>query len=211
MDSLVETCAPPRAAEVESSAYPVQRRDRTTISRCLSLLLTLSAAILFGVTHAEDGTAADDVSAAQMQSLDEQVQEIKSNVLGIAAELSRLEEVLLYPSNTQVAVFVSLADEDDSRLDSVQIQIDGESVAHHIYSFKELEALQKGGVQRLYTGNLSTGEHRLEVSVSGKLSNGKDFSTSETFSFEKDVEPKLVGLSLALNETGDARIQLGGR
>jgi hypothetical protein len=171
----------------------------------------LSAAILFGVTHAEDGTAADDVSAAQMQSLDEQVQEIKSNVLGIAAELSRLEEVLLYPSNTQVAVFVSLADEDDSRLDSVQIQIDGESVAHHIYSFKELEALQKGGVQRLYTGNLSTGEHRLEVSVSGKLSNGKDFSTSETFSFEKDVEPKLVGLSLALNETGDARIQLGGR
>jgi hypothetical protein len=145
-----------------------------------------------------------------MQSLDEQVQEIKSDVLGIAAELSRLEEELLYPSNTQVAVFVSLAEGESLRLDSVQIQIDGELVAHHIYSFKELEALQKGGVQRIYTGNLPTGEHRLEVSVAGKLPSGEDFSGTQSFGFDKDVEPKLVGITLAGQASGDASIQLGG-
>ncbi len=145
-----------------------------------------------------------------MQSLDEQVQEIKSDVLSIAAELSGLEEKLLYPSNTQVAVFVSLAEGETFRLDSLQVQIDGERVAHYIYSFKELEALQKGGVQRIYTGNIPTGEHQLEVSVAGKLSGGKDVVATESFNFYKDVEPKLVAITLAGQDSGEARIQLGG-
>ncbi len=149
-------------------------------------------------------------SREQMQSLDEQVQEIKSDVLSIAAELSRLEEKLLYPSNTQVALFVSLGEGQDFRLDSVRIQIDGELVAHHIYSFKELEALKKGGVQRIYTGNLPTGEHQLEVSVAGKLPGGRDLSGTESFSFSKEVEPKLVGITLAGRDSGAASIELGG-
>ena len=85
-----------------------------------------------------------DAAREQMKGLDEQVQEIKSDVLSIAAELNQLEEKLLYPSNTQVAVFVALAEGETFRLDAVQIQIDGQLVAHYIYSFKELEALQKG-------------------------------------------------------------------
>ena len=151
------------------------------------------------------------VSKEQMQGLDEQVQEIKSDVLGIAAELSRLEEKLLYPSNTQVAVFVSVAEGETFRLDSVQIRIDGEAVAHHIYSFKELEALQKGGVQRIYTGNVRTGEHQLEVSTAGKLSGGGDFSETQSFSFSKEVEPSLLGITLADPSSGDAGIRLGGQ
>ena len=149
-------------------------------------------------------------SKEQMRSLDEQVQEIKSDVLDISAQLSRLEEKLLYPSNTQVALFVSLPKGETSRLDSVRIQIDGEPVAHHIYSFKELEALKKGGVQRIYTGNVSTGEHQLEVSVGGKLPGGSDFSGTQSFSFTKEVEPKLIGLELAGQASGAASIQLGG-
>ena len=80
--------------------------------------------------------------------------EIKSDVLGIAAELGNLEERLLYPSHTQVAVFVALERDDGFRLDAVQIELNGEQASHHIYSFKELEAMQKGGVQRIYTGNV---------------------------------------------------------
>jgi len=154
---------------------------------------------------------AQEVSATQMQGLDEQVQEIKSDVLRIAAELSQLEEMLLYPSNTQVTVFVSLAEDESSRLDSVQLQIDGELVAHHIYSFKELEALKKGGVQRVYTGNIPTGEHRLDVSISGKLPSGRDFGGTETIQFEKGVEPELVSIKLGATDLGGATIQVGGR
>jgi len=163
---------------------------------------------LLGIIHCPP-VGADELSRKQMQGLDEQVQEIKSDVLRIASELSLLEEKLLYPSNTQVAVFVSLAEGETFRLDSVQIQIDGKLVAHHIYSFKELEALQKGGVQRIYTGNIPTGEHGLEVSVAGKLPGGGEVSGTESFSFSKDAEPKLVGITLAGQDSGDASIQLG--
>ena len=152
---------------------------------------------------------AEDISQQQMRSLDEQVQEIKSDVLSIAAELSQLEEKLLYPSNTQVAVFVSLADDQEFRLDAVQLSINGELVAHYIYSFKELEALKNGGVQRIYTGNVPTGEHEIGVSVIGKLPSGKDYSNSGTFAFTKGVEPKLLGLTLAGSDSGTSGIQLG--
>ena len=101
---------------------------------------------------------AQESDQQQMRGLDEQVQEIKSDVLSISEELSRLEEKLLYPSGTQVAVFVSLVEGDPMRLDAVRLQIDGQLVAHHIYSSKELTALRKGGVQRLYVGNVTTGE-----------------------------------------------------
>jgi hypothetical protein len=152
---------------------------------------------------------AQDMSQQQMRSLDEQVQEIKSDVLSIAAELSQLEEKLLYPSNTQLAVFVSLAENEAFRLDAVQVSINGELVAHYIYSFKELEALKNGGVQRIYTGNVPTGEHEIGVSVVGKLPSGKDYSNSGTFAFTKGIEPKLLGLTLAGTESGTSGIQLG--
>lgn len=153
--------------------------------------------------------SAQELSREQMKGLDEQVQEIKSDVLGIAAELNTLEERLLYPSNTQVAVFVALAEEEDIRLDAVEISINGEPVAHHIYSFKELEALQGGGVQRIYTGNIPTGSHQIEVSVLGKLPSGKEVAETGTFGFDKDVEPALVGVTLAGVSAGNSGIKVG--
>jgi hypothetical protein len=152
--------------------------------------------------------AAKPGSQQQMKGLDEQIQEVKSDVLSIAAELSQLEEKLLYPSGTQVAIFVTLAKADPMRLDAVRLQIDGQLVAHYIYSFKELEALRKGGVQRIYVGNVASGDHQLEVLVEGKREGGADFSSTQSFTFRKDVKPKLVGLTLA-GANASAPITLG--
>jgi len=152
--------------------------------------------------------SADDSARAQMKGLDEQVQEVKSDVLSIAADLNQLEEKLLYPSDTHLAVFVQLAHGETLRLDAVQIQIDGQLASHYIYSFKELDALRKGGVQRIYSGNIATGAHEIAVSVSGKLANGKDFSQSEHFPFTKEIKPKLLGVSLAGPESPQAGIHL---
>jgi hypothetical protein len=141
--------------------------------------------------HAQDGYR------EQMKGLDEQVQEVKSDVLSISAELSQLEEKLLYPSDTHFAVFVQLAKGDTLRLDSVELRVDGQPAAHYIYSFKELEALQKGGVQRLHTGNIASGQHQLEVIAKGKLASGEDYSRTETIAFAKEIKPKLLGLTVA--------------
>ena len=152
---------------------------------------------------------ADESARAQMKGLDEQVQEVKTDVLSIAAELNQLEEKLLYPSDTHLAVFVSLAHGETLRLDAVQIQIDGHLATHYIYSFKELDALRRGGVQRVYSGNIATGTHEIEVSVSAKLANGKDYTRTERFSFTKEIKPKLLGVMLAGPDTPQPGIHLG--
>jgi hypothetical protein len=153
----------------------------------------------------------EEISAdqRQMRGLDEQIQDIKSDSLRMAAELNQLEEKLLYPSGTQVAIFVELAKGDTMRLDAVRLQIDGQLVAHYIYSAKELQALRKGGVQRIYVGNVATGDHKLDVFVDGKLEGGADFSRTGQFSFRKEVKPKLVGLTLAGPRSGNTPITLG--
>jgi hypothetical protein len=152
---------------------------------------------------------ADESARAQMKGLDEQVQEVKSDVLSIAAELNQLEEKLLYPSDTHLAVFVSLAQGETLRLDAVQIQIDGRPATRYIYSFKELDALRRGGVQRIYSGNIATGTHEIEVAVSGKLANGKDYTQTERFPFTKEIKPKLLGVKLAGPDAAQPGIHLG--
>lgn len=173
----------------------------------MSRLIRISMLILLSCNPIV--AAAQDLSGADMRSLDGQVQEIKSDVLNIASELSNLEERLLYPSNTQISVFVAVDDGADFRLDSVQIEINGELATHHIYSFKELEALRKGGVQRIYTGNIVTGSHQLRVTMMGKLENGKDFDASNSFEFAKGVKPKTLGITLAGPQFGANGIQVG--
>ncbi|MGB9123095.1 MAG: hypothetical protein WCE73_20940 [Candidatus Angelobacter sp.] len=200
-------------------------KNRAHLSVVSALVLALSfvalsglhAAPLQGNKSAErtDGKKTEQKSAAatpdqrQMRDLDEQVQQTKSDVLSIAAELNQLEEKLLYPSGTQVAIFVALAKGDELRLDAVRLQIDGQLVAHYIYSAKELEALRKGGVQRIYVGNVATGDHKLNVLVDGKLKSGSDFNRTEHFTFHKEVKPKLVELTVAGPDAGSSPITLG--
>ena len=175
--------------------------EMSRLSRILLLLLLTGSLVTT--------SSAQNISGDELRSLDGQVQEIKSDVLDIASELSNLEERLLYPSNTQIAVFVSMAKNEDFRLDAVQIEIDGELATHHIYNFQELEALHKGGVQRAYTGNIVTGEHELRVTMIGKLANGKDFNESDSFAFSKGVKPKTLGITLAGPGLGKSEIQVG--
>lgn len=153
--------------------------------------------------------SAENISGDNTRSLDGQVQEIKSDVLNIASELSNLEERLLYPSGTQIAVFVSMAEAEKFRLDAVQIEINGELATHHIYSFNELEALQKGGVQRLYTGNIPSGDHQLNVTMIGKLKNGTDFNASDSFVIAKGIKPKALGITLSRPDSGSSGIKVG--
>lgn len=163
-------------------------------------------AILAACLALPAGAAPRDDDTSRMKSLDEQIQEVKSDVLAISEELSRLEEKLLFPSGTQVAVFVALEKGDAMRLDAVRLHIDGELVTHYIYAAKELEALRRGGVQRLYVGNVATGEHRIDVLIEGLRADGSEFSRSESFAFRKEIEPELVGLTFSDSDSDAPRI-----
>lgn len=201
MDPLSESTSP----TIRRRASPGNRAlDRTTAGVVFALVCALLDAN--GVRANPD----EQQPKEPVQSLDEQVQEMKSDVLGIAAELRSLEEKLLFPSNTQVSIFVSLPAGQPFRLDSMKLRIDGKPVANHIYSLKELEALDRGGVQRIYTGNVAAGAHELDVEVAGKSPGGGPFEKVEHLRFEKAVEPRFVELSLVERESGAVEIELEG-
>lgn len=186
------------------------------------VVLVIACALLCSGMPAATKAEAGPPAAADMKSLDEQVQEVKTDVLAIAAELRNLEEKLIYPSNTQVAVFVSMktAGGDSSAsaesgeelqsvpIDAARISIDGEPVSQHLYSFKELQALARGGVQRIYTGNLRTGKHLLEVEISGSTRAGETASQTHSLEFEKAVDPKSLGIVLRGESASSMQIEI---
>ena len=157
--------------------------------------------IIYLAVSLASAASAEEVSRDEIKGLDEQVQDIKKDVLNLS------EEKLLFPSNTQVSLFVSMHKGDDFRLDSVQLKLDDKVVAQHLYTFRELEALQMGGVQRLYTGNIVTGEHELVVSYIGKAPAGGEYTRSGTYRISKDVGPKFVEIKIAGPESTEQDLQ----
>ncbi len=125
----------------------------------------------------------------QFKGLDEQIQDIKGDVLDIAVQLKDLEERLLFPSNTQISLFFSIRDNAEFRLDSVDVNVDDLEAVRHLYSYKELDALQHGGAQRLYTGNLTSGTHDFDIVYRGKDRSGDMVERTASFSLSKGVGP----------------------
>ena len=149
---------------------------------------------------------AAEVSGEQIKGLDEQVQDIKKDVLELTSELTRLEEKLLFPSNTQVSLFVSLVGDKGFVLDSMQIKLDNKIVSQHLYTYKELEALRSGGVQRIYTGNIKTGDHDLVASFIGRSKSGNEYQRSESFTVTKAVGPKFVEIQITGDSASDQTV-----
>lgn len=136
-------------------------------------------------------------AAPDTRALDEEIQAIKKDVVDLNRDLFVLEEELLFPANTQVAVFLSMDVGEFFALDTVELRLDDKQVAKHLYTPREAEALLKGGVQRLYLGNLRVGEHELVALFTGKGPNGQDYTRGAQLKFEKSVGAKYLELKIS--------------
>ena len=139
---------------------------------------------------------ADGEPPADTRALDETVQDLKKDVVDLNKELFVLEEELLFPANTQVAVFVSMDIGEFFALDSLTLKIDNKEVANYLYTPREAEALLKGGVHRVYLGNLKVGEHQLVAFFNGKGPNTRDYKRGANLKFEKGVGAKYLELKI---------------
>jgi hypothetical protein len=146
-------------------------------------------------TPAPAASAAPD-AAGDTRGLDEQVQGLKKDVVDLNRDLFILEEELLFPANTQVAVFLAVDVGDFFALDSVQLKIDNKEVINYLYTPREVEALLKGGVQRLYLGNLKVGQHELTAFFSGKGPNDRPYKRGASIKFEKGIGAKYLELRI---------------
>jgi hypothetical protein len=153
----------------------------------------LAAALLLSVAAAAPATE----PAAQFRSVDQDVQTLKKQLVDLNKDLFKLEEELLYPASTQVAVFLSVDVGTFFALDSVTIELDDKEVTNYLYTEREVQALHRGGVQRLFLGNLKAGEHELVAFFTGKGPHERDYRRGTTLKIEKAVGAKYVELKIS--------------
>ncbi len=136
----------------------------------------------------------------QLKNQDSEAQDLKKELLALNRDLFILEEELLFPANTQVSVFVSLDVGEFFALDAMELKIDGKDVSSYLYTEKEVESLHRGGVQRLYVGNLKAGEHELVAILTGKGPHEREYRRGTTLNFEKKLGAKYLELQIRDSE-----------
>jgi hypothetical protein len=140
--------------------------------------------------------AADTPAPTDAQALDGRIQSLKQDVIELNRDLLVLEEELLFPASTQIAVFVSMDVGTLFQLDSVQLKLDDTVVSNYLYTDREVQALYRGGVQRLYLGNLRAGKHELVAVFTGKGPHDRDYRRGATLTFDKATSPKYIELQI---------------
>ena len=136
-------------------------------------------------------------TSAEFKSLDSDVQGLKKEVLDLNKDLFQLEEELLFPANTQVAVFLSVDVGTYFQLDSVQIKVDNKEVQNYLYTDREVDSLNRGGVQRVYLGNVKVGKHELVAFFTGQGPHERDYKRGAKLNFEKGVGAKYLELKIS--------------
>jgi len=179
---------------------------RVLISLMASALLAIAASASAQDAAPMDADAAAAASSqAQAQEaesrerfrgLDEDVQDLKKEVLDLNRDLFLLEEELLFPANSQVAFFVSMDVGEYFALDSVNLKIDGKEVANYLYTEREVDALVRGGVHRVHMANLKTGDHELIAVFTGKGPQSRDYRRGATLTFNKGIGAKYIELEI---------------
>jgi hypothetical protein len=166
---------------------------RTSTKAMLLTLWTLAAFVAMAQAEAQDAPA----PAAERPALDAEVQELRREVVDLNRDLFMLEEDLLFPASTQIAVFVSMDIGTFFALDSVQVKVDDKEVANYLYTARELEALRRGGVHRIWLGNLKAGEHEIVAFFTGQGTHERDYKRGATLTVEKGVGAKYVELKIS--------------
>jgi len=150
-------------------------------SRIVILILFVLSLFPCRASRAEPANAPQQ----QMENLDGQIQDLKEKILNLNTLLFRLQEDLLFPEDSSVVVFLAVEGGNYFALDSVKLNLDNTMVTSYLYTDREVGALRKGGIQRLYMGNVKSGDHQLVAVFTGKGPQEKDYKRAETVQFTK--------------------------
>ncbi len=179
---------PSKAGDKKLSTDPGMADDET---------FTRADELAAGTPVADTWVDSDDNAAdSEALPLSQQVEDLKQTVLELNRDLLILEEELLFPANTQVALFISMDVGEFFHLDAVKVKIDDQLVASHLYTERQVDALYRGGVQRLFIGNLKSGRHEITAFFTGKGPQGRDYKRGTTIALDKEQEPKMLELRI---------------
>ena len=155
---------------------------------CLAFVFALfCSSLVYAQTGASESNAGEKTAG--------QVESLKESVLTLNRDLLILEEELLYPASSQVAVYVSMDLGEFFALDAIKLEINNKLVASELYTDKQTKALYRGGVQRLYIGNLKAGEHEISAFFTGRGPQ-QDYKRGAKLVINKAQEPLVLELRI---------------
>lgn len=190
MALLASLCLPLNAQEgVDAQSISDGNTEVTTVEATASDTSDLKAA-------REESTQNFVERKENATPLSERVEDLKKAALELNRDLLILEEDLLFPANTQVAIYVSVDIGKFFSLDAIRLMIDGEMVSSHLYTQKQNSALVRGGVQRLYLGNLKTGQHQITAFFHGYGPEGREYKRGASFTLNKDQSPTMLEIRI---------------
>ena len=145
----------------------------TPVVLCCLLVLLLAAPLHVAAESAESARVASEIESLREQAIE------------INRDLYLLEQELLFPESTRLEVFLAVDRGQFFRIDAARLNINGESVASYLYSERQVTALERGAVQRLFTGNLPQGEHEITVFVQGLGPDQREYKQAATHKLNK--------------------------
>ena len=158
--------------------------------------------LVFVLGHTYVQAASDELAAGEIQganakeSVEHKIASLQQELLSLSTDLLILEEELLYPASSRVAVYLSMDLGELFRLDAVSLKLNGKEVAHHLYTKRQVSALYRGGVQKLFVGNAKQGENVLTAVFTGQGPHARDYKRATTVEFEQSFEPVFVELGI---------------
>ena len=189
--------APVSHAGAEQAAAPVSPAAQTPPADAMAAPVPAPPPVAGDAAAAAAAAPPAAAESGDFKTLDQEVQSMKKDVIDLNKDLFVLEEELLFPANTQVAVYVSMDVGTFFALDSVTVKIDNKQVKNYLYTAREADALLKGGVQQIYLGNLKVGKHELVAFFTGKgLPVDRDYRRGATINFDKGVGAKYLELKI---------------
>ena len=126
----------------------------------------------------------------------ESVEILKRDLLDLNKELFILEEELLFPANTQVAIFISQDSGTAFKMDHAKVLLDNKAVNYHLYTESELDALSRGAVHRIHTINLNQGDHKLVIIFGGFGPKGREYKLAAELDFKKTTGTQFIELRI---------------
>lgn len=185
--------SPSPALAADAAASPLLSASAPAVPAAIAAAPAQTASAPLMAASAPAGAASAPAEAAP---LDTRIQDVKADVIALNRDLLVLEEELLFPANTQVALFLSMDVGLMFDLDSVQVKIDDKPVANYLYTPLEVAALHRGGVQRLFLGNLKAGPHELVAFFTGKGPHDRDYKRATSLTFDKGTDPRYIELQI---------------
>lgn len=135
-------------------------------------------------------------------SLDHDIDALAREVSDLSQTLYGVEDAMLFPADTRVAVYLSVADRDSFVLDSVELSINGQPAVSHLYTDRERQALAQGAIQQLYMGNLPAGQHSLTATLNGQAANDHYVRQQHRFTLRKRAGETRVQLVVEAGPQG---------